>query len=84
MKDNSKIVTMMHGHKKSNALLIYSYHGPLTLFDDQVCFNTISSNPMDFYKAALNKNGRAIFEQDINNEVVEEILEIILFEVFLY
>ena len=39
---------------------------------------------MEFYKATLNKNGGAIFEQDINNEVVEEMLERILFSVFLY
>ena len=39
---------------------------------------------MEFYKATLNKNCGAIFEQDINNEVVEEMLERVLFRVFLY
>ena len=39
---------------------------------------------MEFYKATLNKNGGVIFERDVSNEVVEEMLERILFRVFLY
>ena len=39
---------------------------------------------MEFYKATSNKNGGAIFERDVNNEVVEEMLERTLLRVFLY
>lgn len=84
MHDNLKIVVMMHVHTKSNTSSVYSYHGPLTLFDDQKRFNTTFRNSMEFYKASINTNGGTMFEQDITNVIVAEMLEKILFKVFLY
>ena len=84
MHDNLKMAAMMHGHKKSNTSSVYSYHGPLTLFDDQGYFNTTFRNPMEFHKATIHTNGGTMFERDISNDVFAEMLEKILFEVFLY
>ena len=39
---------------------------------------------MEFYRATSNKNGGVVFERDMNNEVIEEMIEKILFELFLY
>ena len=41
-------------------------------------------NSVEFYKATVNKNGGTIFERNISNDVVKEMIEKILFEVFLY
>ena len=54
------------------------------MFDDQDCFIKTFRDPMEFYKLSSNKNDRTKFERDVNNEVVKEIIEKILFEVFLY
>ena len=72
------------GIKSQTKTSVYSYHGSLFLFDDQDCFNKTFRDSMEFYKATSNKNGGATFERDVNNEVVEEMIEMILFEVFLY
>ena len=84
LKDNPKMAAMMMGHDQSNKASVYSYHGSLSLFDDQDCFNKTFHDSMKFYKATSNKNGGATFERDVNNEVVEEMIEMILFEVFMY
>ena len=74
----------MHEHMKSNTSSVYLYHGPLTLFDDQECFNTTFRNPMEFYNASINTNGGTMVEGDTTNIIVAEMLEKILFKVFLY
>ena len=84
LKYNPKMAAMMYGHKKSNKTSVYSYHESLSLFDDQDCFNKAFRDPMELYKATSNKNGGATFERDVNNEVVEEMIEKIIFEVFMY
>ena len=56
-------------------MAVYSYHGPLSLFDDQDFFNATFRDPMVFYKATSNKNGGATFERNVINEVVEELIE---------
>ena len=76
------MAAMIQGCKKSKNSSVYSYHGSLTLFDDQKYFNTTFCNPTDFYKSIINKNGGTVFERNINNDVVEEMIEKILFEVF--
>ena len=47
-------------------------------------FNGVLRNPMEFYKATLNKNDEVMFERNMNTEVVEEMIEKIIFEVWLY
>lgn len=84
MNKNLKMAQMIHGHRKSNATSVYSYHGSRSMFDDQDCFNAIIDDPAKFYKATLNENGGVIFERDIDNAVMEKMVENILFEVFLY
>ena len=84
MKNNPKMDTMMYRHKNSNITSVYSYHGSLFLFDDYDCFNAKFRSSMEFYKPTLNKNGGVMFEWDVNNEVVEEMIEKIFFDVFLY
>ena len=79
LKDNPKMAAMMIGHNKSNKASVYSYYGSLSLFDDQDCFNKTFRDPMEFYRATSNKNGGVVFERDVNNEVVEEMIEKILF-----
>ena len=54
------------------------------MFNDQDFFNKTFRDPMEFYKATSNKNDGATFERDVNSEVVEEMIERLLFEVFLY
>ena len=84
LKNNPKMAAMMMGYNQSNKALVYSYHGYLSLFDDQDYFNATFRDPMEFYRATSNKNDGVVFERDVNNEVVEEMIEKILFEVFLY
>ena len=78
------MVAMMHMYNKSNTLSVNLYHVPLTLFADQECFDATFISPMDLYEATLNNNGGTIFERDINDEVLEDMMEKALFEVFLY
>ena len=70
------------GIKTSNKTAMYSYHGSLSLFDDQYSCNVTFRNPADFYKVTLSKTSGVIFERDVNNDIVEEMIEKILFEVF--
>ena len=61
-----------------------SYHGPLTMFDDQGCFDAIFSEPVEMYKfSAQSSNAVSIFEHDRHNEDFEKIYEEILFNIFL-
>ena len=84
MRKNPKMAWMMHRHRKTDATSVYSFHDSLSLLDNQECFNATIIDPIKFYKATLNKNDDAVFERDVDNAVVEEMAEMILFEVFLY
>ena len=83
MKRNPKMAAMMQGHSNSNNKSIYSYHGPLTMFDNQVCFNEVFKDPVEFYKLSSGfVSGGAVFERDSDNERFEKICEKIRFETF--
>ena len=84
LKNNPKMAAMMMGHNQSNKASIYTYRGSLSLFDDQDYFNATFRDPMEFYRAISNKNGGVVFKRDVNNEVVEEMIEKILFRVCMY
>ena len=68
MTQNLKMAAMMQGHSKSNKQSVYLYHGPLTIFDNQICFDMVFKNPMDSYKRAVNHGqGGTVFERDNDN-----------------
>ena len=83
MLRNPKMAAMMQSHSKSSTKSVYSYHGPLTMFDNQVCFNLVFKDPVEFYKMNNSyASGSAMFEQDNDNDRVEKICERIRFETF--
>ena len=84
MKINPKMAAMMQGHKKSGTSLVYLYHDQSAMLDNQPGFDATFPNPMDFYKLVPSRNGGAIFERDVENELVKEMMEKILFEVFVH
>ena len=80
LSGNPKMAKMMQMNKKSS---IYSYHGPLSLFDSQYSFNSMTSNAAEFYKInSQSTNKLNVFEKDDNNTTMHKAEERILFESF--
>ena len=84
MKTNPKMAKLMSTHKKSTQASVLSYHGPLTMFDNQGCFDATFPAPVEMYKiSSQSSNAVSIFEHDRDNEDLEKVYEEILFNIFL-
>ena len=71
MKRNPKTIVMVNVHKTSNTTSVSSYHGTVSMLDNQKCFDTTFINPMELYKLASNQKGGVAFERDMDNGIVK-------------
>ena len=59
----------MGRHYKSAQASVLSYHGLLTMFDDQGCFDAIFLESVEMYKISTqSSNAVSIFERNRDNE----------------
>ena len=75
----------MNRHKTTAQLSMLSYQSPLTIFDNQECYDKIFPRPVDIYKTSSHSsNVISIFERDRDNEDFAKACDEILFQVFLH
>ena len=80
-----KMSKLMQGHKTADKTRVYSYHGPLSMFDNQIIFDSVFSRPHDFFKVSSQlANTSNVFEWDRDNADLNKMRESVMFEVFVH
>ena len=80
-----KMSKLMQGHKTADKTRVYSYHGPLSMFDNQIIFDSVFSRPHDFFKvSSQSANTSYMFERDRDNADLNKMRKSVMFEVFVH